>query len=101
MEGKKTELKYNKAYLRFKKIELKEDDDILFNPTIFGEIYKQQQERDNMLSNPPKLEEGLYKCKFCGSKETFSYGKQTRSADEPMTVFVTCGKCGKKWTINT
>lgn len=25
------------------------------------------------------------------------YEKQTRSADEPMTVFGTCLDCGKKW----
>ncbi|SNW62911.1 Putative transcription elongation factor TFIIS, Zinc finger [Orpheovirus IHUMI-LCC2] len=37
---------------------------------------------------------GLYKCK-CGSMETTYVQIQTRSADEPMTTFVTCNKCGK------
>mmetsp|Transcript_11686 Transcript_11686/g.23023 ORF Transcript_11686/g.23023 Transcript_11686/m.23023 type:complete len:304 (+) Transcript_11686:118-1029(+) len=39
---------------------------------------------------------GLYICK-CGSKKTTHYQKQTRSADEPMTVFVSCLTCGKRW----
>ncbi|MNL13397.1 Transcription factor S-II (TFIIS) [compost metagenome] len=40
---------------------------------------------------------GIHKCKSCGSKETISSEKQTRSADEPTTVKVECIHCGKKW----
>lgn len=40
---------------------------------------------------------GLYTCKGCGSKETVSVEKQLRSADEPMTLIITCVVCGKTW----
>lgn len=40
--------------------------------------------------------EGLFKCK-CGSKKTDYYQLQTRSADEPMTTYVTCRTCNKCW----
>jgi len=41
-------------------------------------------------------EVGAIKCNKCGSNETSSFQAQTRSSDEPMTVFWTCTKCGKK-----
>ncbi|KAG5185244.1 transcription factor S-II-domain-containing protein [Tribonema minus] len=41
--------------------------------------------------------EGMFECGRCKSKKTHYYQKQTRSADEPMTTFVTCLHCGKKW----
>ncbi len=40
---------------------------------------------------------GLFKCGKCGSQNTTYYQMQTRSADEPMTNFVTCLDCNKKW----
>jgi DNA-directed RNA polymerase subunit M/transcription elongation factor TFIIS len=39
----------------------------------------------------------MFKCKRCGSKECSYYEVQTRSADEPMTQFVTCIKCNNRW----
>lgn len=41
--------------------------------------------------------EGLFKCGKCKSTKTTYYQMQTRSADEPMTTFVTCIGCGNKW----
>ena len=41
--------------------------------------------------------EGMFKCRKCGSKKTQYYQMQTRSADEPMTTYVTCTSCGLKW----
>lgn len=40
------------------------------------------------------------KCKKCGSEEVYSESRQTRSADEAMTVFYTCLNCGNKWKVN-
>jgi transcription elongation factor S-II len=39
--------------------------------------------------------EGIYKCISCKSKKTSYKQKQLRSADEPMTIIVTCHGCGR------
>jgi len=38
-----------------------------------------------------------FKCRKCKSNECTYYQMQTRSADEPMTTFVTCINCGNRW----
>ncbi|XP_057469591.1 transcription elongation factor TFIIS-like [Actinidia eriantha] len=45
----------------------------------------------------PKATTDQFKCSKCGKKETTYHQMQTRSADEPMTTFVTCVNCGKNW----
>jgi transcription elongation factor S-II len=47
----------------------------------------------------PKLEASTDKftCRKCRSKKCTYYQLQTRSADEPMTTFVSCLDCGKRW----
>lgn len=40
---------------------------------------------------------GSHQCKKCKSYYTEYYQLQTRSADEPMTTFVCCKSCGKRW----
>ncbi|KAF6242159.1 transcription factor S-II, central domain-containing protein [Scenedesmus sp. NREL 46B-D3] len=39
----------------------------------------------------------MFKCGRCKQKKCTYYQMQTRSADEPMTTFVTCVNCGQKW----
>ena len=39
----------------------------------------------------------IYKCGRCKKRMCSYYQLQTRSADEPMTTFVTCLNCGKRW----
>lgn len=39
----------------------------------------------------------MFTCKKCKSKRCTYYELQTRSADEPATIFVTCLDCGKNW----
>lgn len=43
--------------------------------------------------------EGAFACGRCKSKRTVYHQMQTRSADEPMTTFVTCLDCGKRWKV--
>ena len=47
----------------------------------------------------PKLEASTdnFTCWKCKSKKCTYYQLQTRSADEPMTTFVTCLTCGNRW----
>lgn len=40
---------------------------------------------------------GEFRCRKCGQNKTTHYSLQTRSADEPMTVFVTCLTCSNRW----
>jgi len=47
----------------------------------------------------PKIEASTdnFTCFKCKSKECTHYQLQTRSADEPMTTFVTCIRCSNRW----
>jgi DNA-directed RNA polymerase subunit M/transcription elongation factor TFIIS len=47
--------------------------------------------------NKVDVTHGDVDCRKCGSDNTISVQKQMRSADEPMTTFVTCQQCGNKW----
>ena len=44
-----------------------------------------------------KNTEGFFTCGRCKSKKTSYYQLQTRSADEPMTTFVSCHNCDRNW----
>jgi DNA-directed RNA polymerase subunit M/transcription elongation factor TFIIS len=39
----------------------------------------------------------MFTCRKCKSNKCNYYQMQTRSADEPMTTFVTCISCGTRW----
>lgn len=39
----------------------------------------------------------MFTCGKCKSKKCTYYTMQTRSADEPETIFITCLDCGKNW----
>ena len=56
----------------------------------------QIDEQDDFIQNPFQVEEGVIDCR-CGSKRVFSYSKQSRSADEPMTTYADCVECNSKW----
>ena len=45
------------------------------------------------------VEDGIFQCRKCGSKKTSYYSLQTRSADEPMTNFITCIQCKNRWKM--
>lgn len=38
-----------------------------------------------------------FTCRKCKGKKCTYYSQQVRSADEPMTIFVTCLDCGNRW----
>ncbi|KAL8232142.1 hypothetical protein R6Q57_001920 [Mikania cordata] len=46
---------------------------------------------------PPKATTDQFKCGRCGIRKCTYYQLQTRSADEPMTTFVTCVNCDNHW----
>lgn len=60
--------------------------------------------KDKLLQREQKILEGnksratdQFKCRRCQKRECTYYELQTRSADEPMTIFITCLNCGKEW----
>jgi DNA-directed RNA polymerase subunit M/transcription elongation factor TFIIS len=45
---------------------------------------------------------GFLACKSCKSMDSVQIDqKQTRSSDEPMTLFALCDACGFQWTVKT
>lgn len=64
------------------------------------EITMQENERliDDLYSTP-KFNEGINTCSKCGGNITTSVAKQTRSADEGTTFFITCHGCHHHWTV--
>ena len=60
-------------------------------------LESKKKREDNTFS--PKIEASTdgFICRKCKSKECTYYQLQTRSADEPMTTFVTCISCGNRW----
>ena len=67
-------------------------------PSRWEPLIKKKEERDKE-KYAPKLEANTdnYTCRKCGSKKCSYYQLQTRSADEPMTTYVTCIDCGTRW----
>lgn len=51
----------------------------------------------NTQRKPDKEVQGLFKCNICKTYNTTYYSLQTRSADEPMTNFITCLTCQRRW----
>ena len=67
-------------------------------PENWKSIYDEKEKRDKVLYEVNKgLATDLFTCGRCKKNETTYYQLQTRSADEPMTTFVTCLNCGKRW----
>ena len=66
-----------------------------------AQMVRTRQEHSNKLlmasNNIDENYSGLFTCGKCKSKKTTYYQMQTRSADEPMTTFVTCINCSKRW----
>ena len=60
--------------------------------------FDQQQVREKrQLEGNKSMATDQFFCKGCHKRECTYYEMQTRSADEPMTIFITCLNCGKHW----
>jgi DNA-directed RNA polymerase subunit M/transcription elongation factor TFIIS len=76
------------------------DADVLWPDGPYGRMALARQARDLQMEKAKAKEEnysGLFKCGKCKSLKTTYYQMQTRSADEPMTSYITCTNCGHKW----
>lgn len=68
------------------------------NPSQWRALIEQKVMRDaNKYTNNIQASTDMFTCKKCKSKRCTYYELQTRSADEPATIFITCLDCGKNW----
>ena len=68
------------------------------NPPIWTALIDAKIKRDkNMTSDNMMAATDQFKCYKCKKRKCTYYEMQTRSADEPMTTFVTCLNCGNRW----
>jgi transcription elongation factor S-II len=68
------------------------------NPSGWRQLIDAKIKRDvNKYSNNTQASTDMFTCKKCRGKKCTYYELQTRSADEPATIFVTCLDCGKNW----
>jgi DNA-directed RNA polymerase subunit M/transcription elongation factor TFIIS len=94
----------NKRLLeRLREGEFKPHDIAFMN---FGELYPENWQilMEQRMKRETKLLEGnkdmatdQFRCNRCNKRQCSYYEMQTRSADEPMTIFVRCLNCGKQW----
>ena len=104
--------KFKMIYFTIKKEEIKEKikigvlltKDLAYktHQEIYPEKWKQMMDNKKIrLENKyfPKIEASTdtFECRRCKKNRCTYYQAQTRSADEPMTVFVTCLECGNRW----
>lgn len=68
------------------------------DPEHWKELIDKKMKRDaNKYNNNAQASTDMFTCRKCKSKRCTYYELQTRSADEPATIFVTCLDCGKNW----
>ena len=69
-------------------------------PESWKALLDEKYKRDKILYEAkPEAMTDQFRCSRCKKRECTYFEMQTRSADEPMTVFVTCINCGKRWKM--
>jgi DNA-directed RNA polymerase subunit M/transcription elongation factor TFIIS len=69
-----------------------------FNPEKWKPLLEKKQKIEEfMLTNKLTANTDMFTCFKCKSKNCSYYQMQIRSADEPMTTFVTCIDCENHW----
>jgi DNA-directed RNA polymerase subunit M/transcription elongation factor TFIIS len=67
-------------------------------PEYWQPMLEEQMKRENtMLEGDKEGGSDMFKCKKCKKARVKYYELQTRSSDEPMSIFVTCLNCGHNW----
>jgi transcription elongation factor S-II len=69
-----------------------------YAPGLYSPLREQMNLREqHNLEGNKAMATDLFKCGRCHKRECTYYELQTRSADEPMTKFITCINCGSHW----
>lgn len=96
-------IKNTRLLLRLKKKEFTPEQLVNMNyqdlfPENWKELIDEKYKRDKILYETKKeAMTDQFLCGKCKSRETSYYEVQTRSADESMTIFITCLNCGNRW----
>ena len=84
-------------------------DEVMAQGTIVERVQRQEKERHEAYINMLKEKEdavertqaeSVIHCRKCASANLNFVQVQTRSADEPMTCFLTCNACGHRWRMS-
>lgn len=67
-------------------------------PSKWEKLIEQKSKKDkSIFENKTEAATSTFMCRKCHSRNCTYYMQQTRSADEPMTIFVTCIDCGQRF----
>jgi len=67
-------------------------------PDMWEDIIVKSARKMDLLSRENNVQgTSMFRCGKCKKNNCTYYQMQTRSADEPMTTFVTCLNCSKRW----
>ena len=67
------------------------------DPKRWEKLLSEKAKRDEKKYERTQKVSSEFTCRKCKSKDCTYYQMQTRSADEPMTTFITCENCGNRW----
>ena len=67
------------------------------NPNVWKTLLDKKQLEEERANNLPTTD--MYRCRKCEKRKCTISLLQTRSIDEPMTIFVRCCNCYNTWTI--
>lgn len=68
-------------------------------PSKWAALVELQRQRNEARGCKAEATTTQFKCRKCKGRNCTYYELQTRSADEPTTIFVTCIDCGSRWTM--
>ena len=68
----------------------------VYAKTVEDNVHKEMK-KEYLIRKAEEGVSGFLTCNKCKSNKTTYYQLQTRSADEPMTTYVSCLNCGKRW----
>jgi DNA-directed RNA polymerase subunit M/transcription elongation factor TFIIS len=70
------------------------------NPEMWAPIFERvafKALRKQTTRDVESAPDGAFQCSACKSKKTTYYQLQTRASDEPMTTFIQCLNCQRRW----
>jgi DNA-directed RNA polymerase subunit M/transcription elongation factor TFIIS len=67
-------------------------------PDKYEKITKKKALEEHKKNN--QATSAVFQCKKCKKRRCMVTQRQTRSADEPATTFVSCMECGNEWSFN-